>query len=165
MTDDRKATMSTPDSDPNYFEHQVAQLTLPPGIGWSFINAGRGMRQAIGESGRAHGFWHDYSKDKENTHRRIALLALIAGEAHEAIECVRSGTDAETVTYEVPTMGAKVGDHDVQSVTNCNLADELADIVIRAFDFADQHNIAIEEAIVNKHRYNLTRPPMHGKKA
>lgn len=43
--------------------------------------------------------------------------------------------------------------------------EELADIVIRAFDTARTLNINIGRAIALKHEYNTTRPFRHGNKA
>ena len=42
--------------------------------------------------------------------------------------------------------------------------DELADATIRIFDLAKKMNINLEKHIEAKHRYNKTRPTMHGKK-
>ena len=52
------------------------------------------------------------------------------------------------------------GDHGFQPLL---LAIELADLVIRAFDFAGKHGIDLEAAIARKHAYNTTRPRKHGK--
>lgn len=41
---------------------------------------------------------------------------------------------------------------------------ELADLVIRAFDFAEGEGIDLEQAVLEKHNYNVTRPYKHGKK-
>ena len=41
---------------------------------------------------------------------------------------------------------------------------ELADVVIRCFDMADYYGIDLEEAILEKHEFNKTRPYKHGKK-
>lgn len=42
--------------------------------------------------------------------------------------------------------------------------EELADIVIRAFDTAERLEIDIEAAILKKHEYNVSRPHLHGGK-
>lgn len=42
--------------------------------------------------------------------------------------------------------------------------EELADIIIRALDTARRLKIDIQDAIIIKHKYNTTRPFMHGKK-
>lgn len=45
-----------------------------------------------------------------------------------------------------------------------NKEEELADIIIRAFDVSQRLGINIGMAILTKHSYNVTRPHMHGKK-
>lgn len=42
--------------------------------------------------------------------------------------------------------------------------EELADVIIRAFDISRRLGIDIHRAILAKHAYNTTRPHMHGKK-
>lgn len=41
---------------------------------------------------------------------------------------------------------------------------ELADIVIRVLDIADHYGIDLQQAILDKHSYNVTRPYKHGGK-
>jgi len=67
------------------------------------------------------------------------LLCLIHSEVSEALEAYR------------------VSD-------NANLAEELADIVIRVFDMAEGLKINIEDEILKKHKFNLTRPHRHNDK-
>jgi NTP pyrophosphatase (non-canonical NTP hydrolase) len=45
-----------------------------------------------------------------------------------------------------------------------NAEEELADIVIRAFDTAEALGIDIEAAVSAKHDYNMSRPLKHGGK-
>lgn len=42
--------------------------------------------------------------------------------------------------------------------------EEVADAVIRLLDFAGQRGLRIGSAILAKHAYNGTRPPLHGKR-
>lgn len=44
------------------------------------------------------------------------------------------------------------------------LEEELADIIIRALDTAVRLEVDIEAAVLNKHKYNVTRPYRHGDK-
>ena len=44
------------------------------------------------------------------------------------------------------------------------MVSELADVIIRALDFADEYGFELIETILEKHDYNLTRPYRHGGK-
>lgn len=83
-----------------------------------------------------HGF-HGTATDSE-------LFALIASEAFEAFEITR---EAGPMTED----------------KRARLAEELADIVIRAGDVATILEIDLGQAVQLKHAYNLTRPFRHGK--
>lgn len=45
------------------------------------------------------------------------------------------------------------------------MVSELADVIIRCLDFADEHGFELIETLLEKHDYNLTRPYRHGGKA
>lgn len=45
-----------------------------------------------------------------------------------------------------------------------NAEEEYADIIIRALDQCKRLDIDIEECIMKKHEYNITRPYKHGKR-
>lgn len=45
------------------------------------------------------------------------------------------------------------------------VASELADVIIRVLDWADEHNLPLIEAVLQKHAYNQTRAYRHGGKA
>lgn len=80
----------------------------------------------------------------------VAKLGLITSEVAEAIEEIRDG-HAMTHTYYRED-GKPEG-----------VPSEVADIVIRALDFAAMFNIDIEAAVQEKLGYNATRQRMHGK--
>ena len=67
------------------------------------------------------------------------LLCLIHSEVSEALEAYRNQDEK-------------------------NLAEELADIVIRVFDMAEGLDIDIEKEIIIKHEHNKTREYRHGGK-
>lgn len=77
------------------------------------------------------------------------LLALVHSEVSEALESYRDGD--MTTTYEED--GKPVG-----------FPSELADTIIRVLDLAEYLNINIQQEVVNKMTYNLTRPYRHGGK-
>ena len=68
------------------------------------------------------------------------LLCLIHSEVSEALEAYRNKDES-------------------------NLAEELADIVIRVFDMAEGLGIDIQDEIRRKHEYNVMRKYRHGGKA
>lgn len=81
----------------------------------------------------------------------VALLGLVDSETAEAMEEVRAGCDATALLYA--TDGKPMG-----------IASELADVLIRIFDMAGEHNIPLAEALRMKLAYNKTRAYRHGGK-
>ena len=84
------------------------------------------------------GFWENQNSFDITV--RLAKLALITEEVGEAVSAVRIA--------------------DIN-----NLGEELADIIIRVFDFSSMLNINIEQEIVNKMEKNEARAYMHNKLA
>lgn len=85
-----------------------------------------------------HGFW-----DSENQGEKIALMH---SELSEALESIRHGHPS-----------------DVHCPDFTNTVVELADCVIRIFDFCEHFNMPIGAAILAKMKYNESRPYKHGK--
>lgn len=79
-------------------------------------------------------------------------LMLIVSEAAEALEAFREGHKPNECWYE-----GKDG------TKPCGVPSEIADIIIRCFDFAACYDIDLETIILEKMDYNRTRPFMHGK--
>lgn len=78
-------------------------------------------------------------------------LMLIAGEVTEAHEEIRAGREVNETHY---TTGGKPE----------GVPSELADVIIRIFDFAGEYDIDLAEIVQEKLVYNETRAKMHGKK-
>lgn len=78
------------------------------------------------------------------------MIALMHSELSEALEELRNGrAPNETYFNGQKPEGVPI---------------ELADVVIRIFDFCGQHKINLQSAIVTKMVYNQTRPHRHGGK-
>ena len=67
------------------------------------------------------------------------MLCLIHSEVSECLEVYRGGHEG-------------------------TIGEELADIVIRVLDMAEGLSIDLQSEMTKKHKFNLTRPRMHGKK-
>lgn len=95
------------------------------------------LSQIIAHWNTAQGFW-----DSENTGEKIALMH---SELSEALEADRKDLDSD----HIPEF--------------TGVEEELADCMIRIFDFAGHHELRLAEAFSAKLEYNLTRPYRHGK--
>lgn len=98
----------------------------------------------VGENAEAHGF-------HKATHSPLEYLAQIHSEVSEVVEELRRGYKPTDTYHE--TNGKP-----------CGVPTELADVVIRCFDFAYVYGIDLETAILEKHHYNKSRPYLHGRK-
>lgn len=78
-------------------------------------------------------------------------IALMHSELSEALEEHRNGRAVNEVY---------LGENEKPE----GIPVELADVVIRVFDFCAEHGINIGAVIAKKHKYNETRPYRHGGK-
>lgn len=99
------------------------------------------LQRDIHDNNVAKGFYDEPVEDGTR-------LALIHSEVSEALEVVRH--DEHAPSEKCPGVS--------------HLAEELADIVIRVFDFAGYKDIDLARAIEAKVQYNLSRPHKHGKR-
>lgn len=98
------------------------------------------------ENARDHG-WHE-------SERTIGdLICLMHSELSEALEEHRNGRLPDEVYYNEAKPDKPEG-----------IPVELADCVIRIFDFCGLYGIDLEEVVALKMRYNETRPYRHGGK-
>ena len=97
------------------------------------------MIQECHSLAKSNGFWDE----EPNVGEKIALMH---SELSECLESLRKG-DRED-------------DHLPQFQ---NSVVELADVIIRIFDFAGYYNLPLAEAILAKHAFNKSRPFRHGK--
>lgn len=117
----------------------------------------------------ARGFWDDLVQaemlgpDFAERSLNVEKLALIGTEVAEAIEEIRSGRlVTETYYADDLTTTDKAGP-DGKLRKPEGVPSEIADVIIRALDFAGFHNIDIGQAVADKLAYNSTRAFKHGR--
>lgn len=107
------------------------------------INAFNTLQSAIKRNNIEKG-WRSGKPRERNFGETIAL---IHSELSEALEADRNNI--------------KESDH-IPAFNG--IEEELADVIIRCIDLADEYELRLPEAILAKHAYNTTRPQKHGGK-
>lgn len=105
-----------------------------------WIDAFETTSKAAYENSRAHGFWDTLPRN------RGEMLMLIVTEVAEAMEGIRKGAMDDHLPHR------------------SSLEVELADVIVRVMDFSAGHGLDVGGAVVEKMRYNATRPARHGKR-
>lgn len=75
------------------------------------------------------------------------IAALLHSEISEAVEAHRHGNPQSTYIPEFS-----------------QIEEELADLIIRVFDYAGHNNVRLAQAVAAKMNFNLSRPHRHGGK-
>lgn len=96
------------------------------------------------QNSKNHGFWEEEKNFGE-------VIALMHTELSEAFEEYREGKNINETYYE-------------EDGKPCGIPSELADVVIRIFDFCGGVDIDLEKIILEKMKYNESRPQKHQKK-
>jgi hypothetical protein len=156
------------------------------------VEALRELQQIVGEANNAKGFHEDapnrddfvpgergdraYSNALNHYHGNLHML--LVSEAVEAHDEIRNGRRADESYYPAPALPsslvAEVGVARAQELVEERSAgkprkpegvpSEIADGVIRAFDYAYRSGFDLAGMIAEKLTYNTTRPYKHGKK-
>lgn len=107
------------------------------------------LRDLVHENARNHGWWDNV----EVTDQMLAeKLCLCHSELSEALEELRVGAGCDVTYYND---GSKKPE---------GFPIELADCIIRILDLCGFLDIDIEDAVLTKNQYNISRPFKHGKR-
>jgi NTP pyrophosphatase (non-canonical NTP hydrolase) len=105
-----------------------------------FISFFKKIQKDIYDNAVVHGWWGSKRNDGE-------VIALMHSELSEALEALRAGNP---ISEKIPPFSS--------------LEEELADVIIRILDYAENNNFHIAEAIIAKNKYNFSRSYKHGNK-
>ena len=132
----------------------------------------RAWIKACGDNSRNKGFRRAPSDPDARVDYVLSKLMLVVGEVAEAQEDVRdprkklSGQycelGGELLDYNAQTKGVEATDGKLLKPVGFD--SELADILIRVADLADEFDVDLADAVDRKMRYNATRAFRHGGK-
>lgn len=105
----------------------------------AFCSSWARLAAAVHENAVTKGFWEAEPNQGEK-------IALMHSELSEALEGIRHGNPPSD---HIPEFSA--------------IEEELADVIIRAMDFATKYKLRLAEAMLAKHAFNVQRPHKHGK--
>lgn len=126
------------------------------------------LQQLCGETAASKGFHDDrpfptdYSTAEDHqkalTNWQGNKLLLIVSEVIEAHDEIRTGHAADETYYPLASAEPEREVHKPEGVPS-----EIADAVIRCFDFAYTEGFSLADIIIEKLAYNATRERLHGK--
>ena len=128
------------------------------------------LQELAGSTAAAKGF-HDYRPanvasedyDKALANWQGNKLLLVVSEVIEAHDEIRAGHAADETYYPSIEFEGKEPFARIPSKPE-GVPSEIADAVIRCFDFAYTEGFSLADIIIEKLAYNATRERLHGKK-
>lgn len=130
--------------------------------GSAYVSAGLAILQ---EAVRVNNFHKGWRSDDAETRTPDTFTALLTTEIAEFFEAYRDGEPDLWYEHKQP----EVSKDTPQAADGTlgkpqGMASEIADIIIRALDTADELKLPIIQATLHKHNFNTTRPFRHGGK-
>ncbi|UYL86644.1 MazG-like nucleotide pyrophosphohydrolase [Arthrobacter phage RadFad] len=138
----------------------------------STVEALRELQQICGDTAEAKGFHDDRPFECEHVEMDEGALAnwqgnkllLIVSEVVEAHDEIRNGRAAAETYYPTAPVGPVELDAALRPYKPEGVPSEIADAVIRCFDFAYTEGFDLAGIIAEKLVYNASRERLHGKK-
>ena len=128
----------------------------------------RALQELAGSTAAAKGFHDDRPDSFTSADRRDLAnwqgnkLLLVVSEIVEAHDEIRTGHAAD-LTYYPSAQNMQLAGLDGPFKPE-GVPSEIADAVIRCFDFAYTEGFSLADIIIEKLQYNATRERLHGKK-